>query len=164
MALDIKFCTLCSHWVNNIQYSVATCPRCNGRGWYMDIMFDPAGDAIATGGAIKMQQECIKVLFDQKHSDLFYPNWGSEIHDFIGKKNTTAIRSRLEMCIRRAIERLKAIQEHEALTNASVTDSEIIKNIEYIYLEPVSVTDWHCKIAISNKLDETFEFAVDLTI
>ena len=69
----------------------------------MDLMLDPSGDVIATGGSIKMQQECIKVLFDQRGSDLFYPYWGSEIHEFIGKKNTTAIRSRLEMCIRRAI-------------------------------------------------------------
>lgn len=130
----------------------------------MDLMLDPSGDIIATGGSIKMQQECIKVLFDQRGSDLFYPYWGSEIHEFIGKKNTTAIRSRLEMCIRRAIERLKAIQEQEALTNASVTDSEVIKDVEYIYLEPMSVTDWQCKIAISNKADETFEFAVDLTM
>ena len=164
MALDIMYLTWCNHNCNGIQYSSATCPKCNSRNWYLDIMFDESGNAIVTGGSTKMQQECIKVLFDQLGSDLFYPNWGSEIYQFIGKKNTVAIRSRLEMCIRRAIERLKAIQENEAKTNTSMTDNEIIKQIEYISLEPISVTDWRCIIAISNKLDETFEFSVDLTI
>ena len=126
-------------------------------------MFDSSGDVILTGDVIKMQQECIKVLLDQRKSDLFYPNWGSEIYSFIGKKNTVSIRSRLEMCIRRAVERLKMIQENEAAINSYVTDQEIIQKIEYILLEPTSVTDWRCIIAISNKADEIYEFSIDLS-
>lgn len=164
MSLDAKFLTICNHFVENQQWPPDRCPRCNGRGYYLDLMFDSSGDAITTGGIIKMQQECIKVLLDQRSSDLFYPQWGSEIHSFIGKKNTVTVRSRLEMCIRRAIERLKNIQENEAAINDNVSDSEIIQKIEYILLEPVSVTDWRCVIAISNKTDEIYEVSVDLSI
>ena len=162
MSLDVQFLSLCDHFVDKKQYRPDMCPRCYGRGYYLDIVFDTAGDVVTTGGGIKLQQEVIKILLDEKLSDLFYPQWGSEIYTFIGKKNTITTKSRLEMCIRRTIEYLKQIQEQEALTNNTITDKEVIKNIEYIILEPLSVTEWRVLIVVSNKANDFYEYTMNL--
>lgn len=162
MSLDVKFLTRCDHFVSKKQYRPDMCPRCYGKGYYLDFMFDLAGEIITTGGPIKLQQEAIKVLLDEQGSDLFFPLWGSEIYTFVGKKNSITTKSRLEMCVRRAIERLKLVQEVEAETNYTVTDDEIINKIEYIQLEPVSVTEWNCLVVISNRANEYYEYKISL--
>lgn len=150
MSQDVQYFTACDHYVSGKQYREDMCPRCYGKGYYIDIMFDGSGKAITTNNEIKLQQELLKVLLDDKTSDLFFPHWGSEISAFIGKKKTSATKSRLEMVIRSAIERLKQIQEYEVNTNVHINDKEILEKIEYIQLEPISVTDWRCMIVISN--------------
>lgn len=150
MSYDIKFLTGCDHTVNGKTYREDMCPKCYGKNYYLDIAFDGSGEIITTNNEIKLQQELLKVLLDDKLSDLFFPMWGSEINMFIGKKKTTANKSRLEMVIRRAVERLKKIQENEALHNSSINDKEQIQKIEYIGLEPMSATEWRCKIVLSN--------------
>lgn len=162
MSKDIKFFSACNHYVNNQQYREDMCPRCYGKGYYVDIAFDNAGKAVLADKTIKLQQECLKVLLDDKMSDLFFPHWGSEVNAFIGKKKTAATKARLEMTIRSAIERLKEIQEHEALSNAHINAHEIINKIEYIELEPVSATDWRCLIVLSTVAGDTIsqEFAI----
>lgn len=161
MSLDVQYFTACNHYVNGKQYREDMCPRCYSSGYYLDIQFDAAGKAITTGKEIKLQQELLKVLLDDKTSDIFFPYWGSEINQFIGKKKTAATKSRLEMVIRSAIERLKMIQENEMKSNVFITDKELLNKIEYITLEPLSVTDWKCKIVISNvagaTLTQTFK-------
>lgn len=162
MALDIQFLTLCDHHVSGKQYREDMCPRCYGKGYYLDIEFDPAGDAITAEKGIKLQQELIKVLLDERTSDPFARSWGSELYTFIGKKNTSMNRSRLEMAVRRAIEYLQKIQEHEYENNPHVNEYEVIKNIEYIELTPLSVTEWSCRVVISNLADEYYEYSIAL--
>ena len=154
MSKDVKHFTACDHFVSGKQYRSDMCPRCYGKDYYMDIWFGPDGEAVLTDNTIKLQQECLKVLLDDKISDPFFPFWGSEIGLFVGKKKTDITKARLEMAIRRAIERLKQIQEQESLTNANITGEEILNQIEYMELEPLSVTDWRCKIVISNVAGE----------
>ena len=162
MSMDVQFLTLCDHLVSDKQYRPDMCPRCLGKGYYLDIVFDYGGAAVVTGGGIKLQQEVIKVLLDERGSDLFFPKWGSEIHDFIGKKKSTVTKSRLEMAVRRAIEYLKQVQEYEAEGNSSMTDAEIIQNIEYVYLEPLSVTAWKVTVGVSNVANEYYEYSITL--
>lgn len=158
MSLDIKFMTLCDHTDNGKTYLPELCPKCHNLGYYFDIKFDAGGQTITASGSDKLQQESVKVLLDEQQSSLFFPEWGSEIYNFIGQKNTLITRSRLEMAIRRALERLKEIQEYESTRNASITDDEIIKDVEYVQLDTVSVTTWACHIIISSASNELNEF------
>ena len=162
MSQDVKFFTKCDHYVSGKQYRPDMCPKCYGKDYYFDIGFDDSGQVITTDNEIKLQQECLKVLLDDKTSDLFFPHWGSEISSFIGKKKSEATKSRLEMVIRMAIERLKQIQEHEAQTNAHINEKEIIQNIEYIQLEPLSVTDWRCNIILTNIANDVIDSDITL--
>ena len=142
MSVDVKYFTICNHIVDKKTYKQALCPRCRGVGYYLDIMFDTAGQVVTTDGEIKLQQEMLKVLLDEKGSDLFYPYWGSEINSFLGHKKNLVIKSRLEMTIRNAIERLKSIQAVASATDPTMTDSEIIHEIQDVQLEDLSATEW----------------------
>ena len=127
-----------------------------------DIAFDPSGQAVMANNEIKLQQECLKVLLDDKTSDLFFPQWGSEISAFIGKKKTQALMSRLEMTVRNCIERLKQVQIHEAESNPHINEYEVLNQIEYVELEALSVTEWRVKIVVSNLAGDVIASEINL--
>ena len=160
MSLDVKFFTACSHVVNGIQYRYDLCPRCYGRGYYIDISFDSGGKAVLTGGPIKMQQEILKILIDHKGSNPFHLNWGSEVYTLPGHKQTRITKTRIELMIREAIEYLRRLQKNEALTNKYVTDSEIIKDISYITMKRVGITGWSVYIVLTNNVQEVYSQVV----
>ena len=160
MSLDVKFFTACSHVVNGIQYRYDLCPRCYGRGYYIDISFDSGGKAVLTGGPIKMQQEILKILIDHKGSNPFHLNWGSEVYTLPGHKQTRITKTRIELMIREAIEYLRRLQKNEALTNKYVTDSEIIKDISYITIKRVGITGWSVYVVLTNNVQEVYSQVV----
>ena len=157
MSLDVKYFTMCDHFCNGKSYRPDMCPKCLNKGYLLDIAFDESGQTITADKEIKLQSECLKVLLDDKTSDLFHPYWGSEISSFIGKKKTESTKQRLEMVIRQCVERLKQIQIAAAETNPYFNEHEILKDIEYIELEPLSVTEWRCKIIVSNIAGDIIE-------
>lgn len=156
MSQDIKYFTACSHLVNDVQYEDYMCPRCYGKGYYIDLMLDEAGQVITTSGSIKLQQEMLKVLLDHRYSDVFSKNWGSEIYTLPGHKKLNITKPKLEMMVRRAIEFLRKVQQNEANTNRTITDEEIVGTIEYIDIQPISVTGWQLYIACSNSVSEIY--------
>lgn len=157
MSIDVKYFSACNHIVNGKVYRPDMCVRCHGKSYYLDIGFDEKGHAITTDGSIKLQQEMLKVLLDEKGSDLFHPNFGSEIFTLIGHKKVAITKSRLEMAVRRAIEYLKQVQLNEAQVNEAINDEEILENIEWISLTPISVTGWEMVIAVSNNVNEIYQ-------
>lgn len=161
MSVDVKYFTVCDHIVNGKVYRPDMCIKCLGKNYYLDLSFDKKGFAVTTNGAIKLQQEMLKVLLDEKYSDLFHPNWGSEIHTLIGHKKVAITKSRLEMMVRRAIEYLKALQENEAKSNTAITDDEIVGKIEWIALEPISVTGWNVYVSMSNRVNEIYSQTIE---
>ena len=161
MSSDVKFFTACDHNVNGKTYDDAYCPRCYGKGYYLDVSFDESGQAVTTYGSIKLQQEMLKVLLDKKGSDVFDKNFGSEIYLYVGHKKLLITKSKLEMAVRRAIEYLKKVQENEADTNTSIDYEEIFGDIKYVEITAISVTGWKLNVYCSNMVSEVYSQSID---
>ena len=157
MSRDIKIFTACNHIVNDIQYQSQFCPRCYSKGYYFDIYFDNKGATVTTTGELKLQQEMLKVLIDQKQGNVFHEVWGSEIEKIIGHKNLAITKTKLEVIIRQALEYLKAVQTMEYKNNENLTVNEILEKILYIEINPLGPTGWHINVVISNKQGEIYE-------
>ena len=160
LSVDVKYFTICDHIVSGQAYKQALCPRCRGVGYYLDIMFDKAGLVVTTTSETKLQQEMLKVLLDEKGSDTFYPYWGSEINSFLGHKKTLVTKSRLEVTIPNALERLKSIQAVASATDPTMDDTEIINEIQDIQLEDVSATEWKITVQVSSRSNESYRYEV----
>ena len=161
MSSDVKFFTACDHQVNGTTYESPYCPRCYGKGYYLDVSFDASGDAVTTSGSIKLQQEMLKVLLDKKGSDVFDKNFGSDIYLYLGHKKLLITKSKLEMAVRRAIEYLKKVQENEADTNATISSEEIFDSIKYIEITAISITGWKLNVYCSNMVSEVYSQSID---
>ena len=157
MSRDIKIFKACNHIVNNVQYQSQFCPRCYSKGYYFDIAFDMKGQIITTTGGLKLQQEMLKVLIDQKEENVFHPGWGSEIEKIIGHKNVAITKTRLEVIIRKSLEYLKAVQVNEYKNNENLTINEILEKIIYIEINALGPTGWHVNVIISNQQGEIYE-------
>ena len=161
MSVDVQYFTLCDHVVNGKTYKEQYCPKCYGKGYFLDVQFNRAGEAILTSDSIKLQQELLKILLDEQTSDIFSPYWGSELESFIGKKNTLVVRSRLEMAVRRALEKLQKLQQLEADHNTYITGEEVIASIDDIQLEAISVTEWHITITVTSVAGKSYQYELN---
>lgn len=162
MSKSISCLSYCNHYVNGKSYPAELCPRCYGKNYYIDLAFDFRGEIVTASNSIKLQQDLIKILLDEKGSDLFYPNWGNESYMFIGQKNTLITKSRLEVAIRRTLDHLKTIQEHDASVNNAVTADEVLQSIDNISIEATSPTQWNVTIQFSNQANMTYNMIVTL--
>ena len=162
MSKSINCLSYCNHYVNGKNYPSELCPRCYGKNYYTDLAFDFNGEIVTSSHSIKLQQDVIKILLDEKGSDLFYPNWGNESYTFIGQKNTLITKSRLEVAIRRTLDYLKLVQENDASKNSAVTQDEILQSIDNITIEAASPIQWNVTIQFSNQANEIYNIIITL--
>ena len=156
MSEDIKIFNACSHVVDGKQYEAAFCPRCYNNGYYYDICFDNKGRTVTATASIKLQQEMLKVLLDEKYKNPFHISCGSEVYTMPGHKNLAITKSKLEMVIRQALERLKTLQTFEYKNTGNITPEEILDQIEYIEISRLGPTGWQVYILVSNKVGEVY--------
>lgn len=156
MSTDVKIFNACSHIVNDVQYEPQLCPRCYSKGYYFDINFESTGLATTTTGSIKLQQEMLKVLIDERNNNAFHPQWGSEIYTIVGHKNLGITKSKLEIIIRRALEHLKTVQNNEYMQLGNLTPEEILDQILYIEINAIGPTGWYVYVVISNTVGEVY--------
>jgi len=155
MSKDVQFFGACNHIVNGIHYENYLCPRCYGKGYYIDIFFDLNGQAILTSEGIKLQQEVLKVMLDEKYSNVFHKNWGSEVNSmFVGTKNLKIGQSKLELIVRNALDMLKTIQMKENETWKNMNAEEILDKIEYIEVKALGKTGYYVEVLITNSVGE----------
>lgn len=162
MGKDIKMFNACDHIVNGTQYKSQLCPKCYGKSYYLDVHFDINGEAVLTNGSIKLQQEMLKVILDQKYMNAFHPRWGSELNSIIGSKNANINKSKLEMIVRMALEYLKGVQVNTNNRFHNLTDEEVLQIIEYIEITPIGPTGYNVDVTISNTAGEILHQSIIL--
>lgn len=163
MSKDVQFFGACNHIVDGIYYESPLCPRCYGKGYYIDIFFDINGQAILSSESIKLQQEVLKIMIDKKYSNVFHPEWGSEIDSsFIGTKNLSINKTKVELLVRNALDLLKNIQMTENQKWSNMTEQEILDNIDYIEVTPLNKTGYYIEVIISNSAGETMTQSIVL--
>lgn len=154
MSKDVQFFCACDHIVDNKNYTRETCPRCYGKGYYVDIYFDTTGEAVLATGNIKLQQEILKIMIDQKYLNQFHPNWGSELNNSVGVKNLSITKVKLELVVRKTLEYLKNVQMNENNTWKNMTAEEILDKIEFIEIVPLGPDGFYVSVTLSNVAQE----------
>lgn len=163
MSKDVQFFGACNHIVNNIHYENDLCPRCYGKGYYIDIFFDLTGQAILTSESIKLQQEILKIMLDEKYSNVFHKDWGSELSSMlVGTKNLKISQTKLELIIRNALDILKTVQMNENEKWAHMTAAEMLDKVEYIEVTALGKTGYYVEVLISNSIGEIMTQSVVL--
>ena len=162
MSKDVQFFNMCNHIVDNKYYDLYACPRCYGKSYYIDICFDNAGEAILAQGDIKLQQEILKIIIDKKYDNPFHPDWGCEKDLVIGTKNVQLTKVKLEKIIRDALNYLKNVQSTEYEMYKTLTQNEILGQIDFIQIIPLQFDRYQINISILNTVNEviTQEFII----
>lgn len=163
MSTDVQFFGACNHIVNKKQYLLDLCPRCYGKGYYVDIFFDLNGQTVLTTDSIKLQQEILKIMIDEKYSNIFHPDWGSEMNTmFVGTKNLSINATKLEVIIKNALKYLKNIQISENAKWKNMTELEILNEVEYVEITPLGQTGYYVEVILSNSVGEIFTQSIIL--
>jgi hypothetical protein len=160
MSEDIKIFNACDHIVDGQNYVIQLCPRCYGKGYYLDCCFETDGSLITTSGSIKLQQEMLKIIIDEKYTNIFHEDWGSEIHNMIGHKSINITKAKLEILIREALNHLKSVQMNEYYNVGNVTIDEILDQILYIEIRQLVPTGYWVEVTISNNVGEIYTQSV----
>ena len=77
-----------------------------------------------------------------------------------GHKQTRITKTRIELMVRDAVEHLRRLQKNEALTNKTISDNEIIKDIASMTLKRIGVTNWQVDVILTNNLSEVYSQVV----
>lgn len=156
MSKDVKMFRGCNHYVDDLMYEPNLCPRCYGQGYYFDISFE-GGQAVLSEGSIKLQQEILKILIEEKGSNLFHKDWGNEINRLVGTKNTAIKKSKIEVLLKQTLDHLKAVQQGEDIAWDNMTNEEKLGDILSIDIQETNRNDGYIiKVKVSNDLgDET---------
>ena len=156
MGQDIKFFCACDHVVDNVVYRSDSCPRCYGNGYYLDVHIDNVGNAVLTTGEIKLQQEMLKIILDEKYKNLFHPQWGSELSGRVGTKNVNINKVKIEIMVRKALEYLKGVQMEQNALYQNLNPDEILDEIVDVIVSDIGRTGYSIKVTVSNAVKEIY--------
>lgn len=161
MSQDVKLFHQCDHFTGGKQYTIEHCPKCLSKGYYYDISFDNAGKAVTTSGTIKLQQEVLKAMHDIRGDNLFFPRYGSGIHDFIGRKATVLDRMKIDYDVRLTLEHLRQLQMAANDVYGNFTEDEVLQGVEAVNIEQF-VTGYNVGVTIKNVSNEIYDQSIEL--
>jgi len=108
--MDAKFKVICNHVVGSPlqQFTLVTCPRCLGKGFYNSYSFGTDGKMLVVSGVNKLSQQIQKILTEAKRPSGYGFDY-SVLTGVITPSTVTAVKSEILRCI----EYLKASQQQE---------------------------------------------------
>lgn len=162
MSKDIKLFTACNHLVDGTTYNLQLCPKCYGKGYYFDVSFDNNGEMITASDDIKLQQEMLKVLIDNKFSNPFHADWGSQITTMVGSKNTAITKNKVKVMARQAEEYLQKMQIIEYSTHHNLNSREMIEEVVSVNIDAIGPTGYLVTILIKNVLEDVYTQTINL--
>jgi hypothetical protein len=139
------------------------CPRCYGKGFYFDIFFDVTGQAVTAESSIKLLQELLKIVIEDRDGNVFHPEWGSDINKRIGsKKRGIADKFKIEISVRNAIEYLRGVQEGNQRVKKNMRPEEMIADIQSIVVTEDGPTGYNVYVEVLSKAGEVIAYNVNL--
>lgn len=104
------------------------CDRCDGNGWYVDILGGGEISIPVINGESKLTQDFIKVLFTEKNSDGF----GSNIKDILGSNiyNEVELGLRVSETISDCTNQIKEAQKQQLDSGVPLLPEEALDTIE----------------------------------
>lgn len=141
----------------------SSCTKCYGKNFYFDISFGPSGEAVTADSSMKLLQELIKIILEDKEGNAFHPNWGCDVSKRIGtKKRGPADKFKVEMSVRSAIDYLRSVQENNQLLKRNMRPEEMIVGISSIKVEEDSATGYNVYVEVLSKAGEIIAYNVNV--
>ena len=150
---DAKLKHNCDHNLPGGKYSLNTCPRCLGKGFYFDIKFSPGGDIFLVNEVEKLLQELVKITLTSKGTNPFHGEYGSYVSDSIGKLQVKEFREgRLKQSIMDAVLRLRYLQREGIERGYKFSLKELIDKVENIEIYEIAgnPTQLGFKVKVTN--------------
>ena len=161
MSRDVKLFHKCDHFTGGRQYTIEHCPKCLSKGYYYDIGFDTTGKAVLTTGSIKLQQEVLKAMHDIRGDNLFFPRYGSGIHDFIGRKATVLDRMKIDLDVRMTLDYLRQLQLAAQRQFGNFTEDEVLLGVNAVNIDQIT-TGYNVGVEITNVGDEVYSQEIEI--
>jgi len=130
---DAKLKHMCDHILPSGRFTLNTCPRCLGNGYYFDIKFDAGGKVLTINKEEKLLQELIKIVLTSKGANSFHREYGSVVSDSVGTVQEVDFRkTKLKQAIIEAVLRLKYLQRDYVEKGYKLSLEELIDKISNI--------------------------------
>lgn len=110
------------------EYISEDCPRCNGNGWYADLMAQSEKNIDRLAGISKIVQDFIKILFTYREDGGTY---GTKLLDLIGQEVTdeNQLTSEVASMIVNAGNKYKELQSSSIVDGNNLDDDEILDKV-----------------------------------
>ena len=136
---------ICDHVLNGVQYTLNTCKRCIGNGYYYDIKIGSDGDILQVSGVNKLQQELEKIIITTIGDNTYHNLYGTDLHKSnLGLTSVESRETNIKTRIVNSVLRIKMLQTEEIRKGNSFSADELINNIQKIdvfdiYGSPTSI-------------------------
>ena len=130
---DIKLKHTCSHYLNNIQYTLNTCPRCLGTGYYYDAKFNEMGRLVQISLEDKLQQALEKLVLTDENK--FHKDVAIGLKKWLGEVPISKIKAIIKYDLVKSLIVLQKTQRDVPDLSgrsqiASVDNIEVYENLE----------------------------------
>jgi len=126
----------CNHKIGDYSFVQTTCPRCEGTGYYFDIMVGNHGDIEVTSGSKRLVQDILKALLEQVGSNIDDSEWGSELYKVRIIQDPTLTKAQIISSVVSSLKRLKVLMDDEdyqyGLPSNEVLSRRGIKDIQIL--------------------------------
>lgn len=136
---------VCDHKLTSGTFTLNTCPRCLGQGYYYDIKIDEDGTIPQVFREDKLLQELEKITITPLGNNLFHEAYGTLVDNVFSSAPSRDLRETLlKQSIIAAVGRIQTNQQLEIRRGYGFSPAELITNIEKIevfdvYEEPRSI-------------------------
>ena len=127
-----KLRQICNHVLSSGTYTLNTCSRCLGNGYYYDININEHGTVDQVYGVDKLGQDLEKITLTQVGENKFHLAYGTILTEVHGELTTSTQESLLRQSIIEAVYRLKMLQQLEIENGQTFTPEELIDRIDKI--------------------------------
>jgi len=140
----------CTHYLpNRGQFTLNTCPRCLGTGFYYDIQFDAGGLVPQVWDETKLAQELEKITITDFNP--FHPEYGANLKKRVGQVPIDDLKPIIKSDLLNSIFNLMKYQKREA--NKGVGDGyfsprELIDSVKKVEITEISTTELEFTIYI----------------
>lgn len=146
--------------VTNKGYADDNCPKCGGRGWYVDTI-SPDGEALVKSEFVdKLVQDFIKTLLTNSK----YYEYGTTLSSLVGQIHKDGeVKSKIIMAIREAEEKVKKAQYELSLEGVDIGDNQALRvvNIDELYRNEYG-DGYYVKVTLYTRSNLSVSIGLDL--
>lgn len=154
-AFDLKLKHVCNHTLKSGQYTLNTCPRCLGTGYYFDIKYNEAGKLLKVDIVDKLEQTLEKFVLTEAND--FHPEVAINLQQWLGEAPISEIKTFIKFELSKSL--ITLMETQRGVPNLS-NDAQIasIDSIE-VFDDPSNPDKLNYTVTITTIAGSLKEFA-----